>query len=71
MTNQKCPCIDCVCIPICRHRSFSEMLTRCSIIHEYENSHMERNGEEYFISLLELEKVLKPTNWCYKGKFDE
>ena len=67
---EECPCIDCICIPVCRHRSFSEIIRNCSIVCEYENTHMERNGEEYFISLLEMERVLKPTNWSYKGKKD-
>ena len=35
MTNNECPCINCVCIPICRHKYWNRMRFDCSLITDY------------------------------------
>ncbi len=68
----KCPCEDCICIPICRHKHLNSFFA-CELIKEY--------LMEYVSSLSpsarrakcrhEVLKILKPTQWSVdlKGYF--
>ena len=33
--SEICPCIDCICIPICRSRHYSEMISICQDAQDY------------------------------------
>ena len=64
------PCKECITLPICRHKDFSRLLTECRLIRAVNNKWRERNREGYFISILAIEEVLKPTAWTYKRETD-
>lgn len=31
----KCPCIKCICLPICGGKSFSDLMGSCNLVHDY------------------------------------
>ncbi|MHA1972865.1 MAG: hypothetical protein ACTSW1_07725 [Candidatus Hodarchaeales archaeon] len=31
----KTPCHECICVPICRHRLFGEVVEECSLLRKY------------------------------------
>jgi len=64
--KDKCPCRDCICIPICRHKRFSIITDECSLAMDYRNDYTDRDDEDYFISIVQMEKILKPILWRYK-----
>lgn len=35
----KCPCEDCLCAPICRHKGYFKLMNDCSLINKYINSY--------------------------------
>ena len=61
------PCEDCLLIPICRHKSFPTLLIECQILKEFDDKHMERDQQDYFISITAIEEALTPTAWEYRN----
>lgn len=57
----KCPCEDCLCIPICRHKHYYTLFHECLLISIYvENPYLAK------ICINEIkitEKFLKPSSW--------
>ena len=53
---QEFPCYNCICVPVCRHKSFHSLYHDCSLI-----SHL--FNEDYKDIYLDLQTVLKPTLW--------
>ncbi len=33
--KNKCPCVNCVCVPICQNKMWSDLITSCVFIAEY------------------------------------
>jgi hypothetical protein len=33
--NDNCPCIKCICLPICGGKSFDILMRDCSLVHDY------------------------------------
>jgi len=33
---EECPCIDCICIPICRHKRYMNIFRECILLRTYE-----------------------------------
>jgi hypothetical protein len=61
---EECPCENCVCIPICRHKLYGFLFRDCSLIKDqipYSNDERKRNPD----LLEQLEKTLNPTRWTY------
>ena len=62
----KCPCYECICTPICRHRKYYQMKKRCRLIQDYIDymlirfAHKDEAGNIHRRILL---SVLKPTQW--------
>jgi hypothetical protein len=59
---EECPCIDCICIPICRHKHFLAVFIGCSIAREYEPNYAAINKRSRE-RLIEVEKALNSTRW--------
>ena len=62
----KCPCIDCICIPVCRNREYWQLFKNCSLIEEYipnYGSHITRDYQK----VMKLQSILNPPTWEYKG----
>ncbi len=62
MTDEKCPCIDCICIPMCRHKHYLTVFMECSIAREYEPQYAainRRNRDR----LIQVQRELNSTRW--------
>ena len=57
-----CPCENCICISVCRHKQYMLLFQNCTILKEFESRHniIEHRAQEKIIL---LEKVLQPTRW--------
>jgi len=60
------PCKECITLAICRHKTFSKLLTECRLIRALDEGR-KRNRDGYFIYILAIEEVVNPTGWSYKG----
>lgn len=60
------PCEECITLAICRHKSFSKLLTECRLIRAL-NEGRKRDRAGYFTLILAIEEAVKPTGWRYKG----
>lgn len=56
----KCPCEDCLCIPICRNKMYFELFNDCSLIHKYIETY-----DNY--RLQTTQKILSPQWWSVSG----
>lgn len=65
LTYNTCPCDRCVCIPVCRHKNWTNLIYQCPLIFNYIKSHTSHDGVFYY--RLVIEEILKPTEW----KLDE
>lgn len=67
MNDIKCPCEECICVPICRHKHYSQMVRDCIIIgyHLYEEGDFSsKNRVRRFYSYLDIVRyTLNPTKW--------
>ena len=32
MTDTKCPCIECICVPVCKNKDYAQLLRDCSTV---------------------------------------
>lgn len=57
-----CPCVDCICVPICRHKLYNNMINSCALVHEYISDHRYTSG---FNSVCRhrVFKTLNPSKW--------
>ena len=58
----KCPCENCICIPLCRHKHIHQLFRECSILHRYdpEYDNVEKRKKE---RLFHLQRIMKPSRW--------
>ena len=67
-SNVPCPCIECICVPICTNKEYNQIFKDCLLLPIYEpnyNKPMHRDEHK----MLEIERHLKPSNWRFK-KYD-
>lgn len=57
----KCPCEQCVCLAICRHKTFPELFIDCDMIRKYEPHY--KDGILKRSHMLDIERILQPTIW--------
>ena len=61
----RCPCVNCICVPVCRHKRYS-ILIRCDLIQEYMAwmlvKHVDHNIHGAMHRKI-IYRVLKPTAW--------
>ena len=64
MNMIECPCVDCVCLAICRHKTVGTLLVECAIL--------DKSIDKYIKSLKigeiinhwpSIESALNPTAW--------
>lgn len=63
--SDKCPCINCICVPICRNKLYGYLFRDCALVSEYVVNYLvvrERNVD----NMTEIVKVLKPVYWNYE-----
>ena len=56
-----CPCENCICLPVCRHKKYSRLFKDCSLIKEY--IPFGNRKKKY---LYQIEEIMKPTCWRLK-----
>lgn len=64
---KQCPCKGCICIPICRHKDYTQLTKDCITIRNHHNECVERDHQDFFFSICAIEDALKPTKWVYKS----
>jgi len=60
------PCIDCVCLPVCRHKDYMSLFSQCSLLNNYIPKHnaVDRTSIYFYA----LQDILKPTKWKHEYK---
>ena len=74
--NQPYPCKDCICVPICKHKNYTQLIGECDLIFDllYKRAEMSRQGgyrqRSFKVNILKVEEYLKPTTWetSYEGE---
>ena len=64
MSNDKCPCEDCICLAICRHKEYPDLFQDCILLREYEpaySNHKLRSPTRIY----SLQAILNPTIWVH------
>jgi len=59
-----CPCIECICLPICRCKDYNKLFGECVLVCVYEPfySSVELRNRS---NIYDLQAILKPTEWKY------
>ena len=52
------PCVDCICIPICRHKTYHNLYWQCAILKDYL-----QNDPSIHVSFKAVYKAIKPSTW--------
>ncbi len=71
------PCLNCICLAICKHRLISELLHNCPLVIDYTefaysagpftNNRYYYESENYnFDKLVEVYQTIRPTRWTLK-----
>ena len=65
VTKIPCPCIECICVPVCTSKRFVQLFQDCLYLRIYESRYTDprHRVKEY---MLEIEKYLKPSEWGVK-----
>jgi len=60
-----CPCENCICMSICRHKRYLVLFEDCTILKKFESN---PNIIEHRLNekIILLEKVLQPSKWFIK-----
>jgi hypothetical protein len=62
--NILCPCVDCICLAICRHKKYLTLFQDCSIVKMYEPHYQLLHKRNYY-RIVHLESILHPSMWEY------
>jgi hypothetical protein len=63
----KCPCENCICLVICKHKYYTSLVVECILIRNYLpgwNNWRKRSQKK----LLKMYNVLQPTRWIIISK---
>ena len=67
--NTVVPCYNCVCVAVCRHKTYDDLYSQCQILNDYLNWALRGGGfpdSEYSVFTW-LVDILKPTQWTTQG----
>lgn len=71
MMEYKCPCDGCVCVPVCRHKTYCDLTGDCRLIENYivyynssANSSLKFDASHGFPHRVGIQEALKPTVWA-------
>ena len=81
MNSDRCPCDQCIVVPICRHKLLEKLICACELVEDYtefidipfEDSRNFYESDYYnFDRLINVFKCLTPTRWSlddmYSGR---
>jgi len=67
----KIPCEDCLCVPVCRMKTFFNLLHDCSklshILYKDGAFGIDNRKLGFYDTLEELDRKIKPVPWCYSS----
>jgi len=63
--QHKCPCEECICIPVCKHKSFYKLFQDCIYLRIYEPTYLIRE-QRGLRSIQAIHNILKSTAWTYE-----
>ena len=66
MTNTRSPCHECICVPICRHKSYIKVTHDCSRLISYffgKTSSLAEPNKGYWPKSEMVKEDLKPVRW--------
>jgi hypothetical protein len=59
-----CPCKDCICVPVCRHKQYSALIFGCTLLQKYlRNGFMFGEPSRPNGKLKLVQKSLQPSAW--------
>jgi len=58
----KCPCENCLCVPICRHKQHYKLLEDCHLINKYVKT---SNNKDHVLEI--IQKIIEPQLWRVSG----
>ena len=61
----KCPCENCICVPICKHKTFYKLFYDCIYLRIYEPGYLIRE-ERCLERIYGIQNILKSTVWIYE-----
>lgn len=65
--EEKCPCEECICLVMCRHRKYMQLYQKCDFIKTYllKCLHIKtvRSVELHKAKFLKFKEIIKPTKW--------
>jgi len=69
--SRKCPCKECICVPMCRYKSFNKLMENCCLLknlifHEFPTIHDTKLIQGHSRMIRKAEKILKPIKWRIK-----
>jgi len=65
-SSPPCPCNDCVCVPVCRHKEFAQLLYTCSLLLTWRNENYTVDTWSYRYIIFES---LKPHKWVVRNGY--
>lgn len=64
---KKCPCIECACRPICKHKDYPKLIKECDIVWEYISAipyfSLTPKSRSFAPQIKKVFDVLQPTAW--------
>ena len=66
--NTVVPCYNCVCVAVCRHKTYDELYSQCQIIRSYLLWVLKDGGfaDSQYSVFTWLVDILKPSQWTTK-----
>jgi hypothetical protein len=61
MTDIKCPCRECLCVGICRHKEYIKLFSDCILVRKWYGRASSITQEDKFA--FQLYTILQPTTW--------
>ena len=64
MNGVECPCENCICVAVCRHKPYDNLFQDCELLNDYEPSYKSMySRNEDLITAIKM--ILNPTGWDY------
>jgi len=69
--RKDCPCLNCICIPICKYKKYETMVENCTLLEEYLYvfDHVFFRKPDYSKLINEVIKIVKPRYWDFSEHF--
>jgi hypothetical protein len=62
----RCPCKDCICIPICRNKDYVDLFNDCYLLDKYTSSKSKYVVLRDEKKIYKIQDILKPNAWLFR-----